>query len=50
MRHQYQTLDSEQIFTGRVISVRRDRVRMSDGTVAEREVVTHPGAVGRGGA
>lgn len=46
MRHQYQTLDSEQIFTGRVISVRRDRVRMSDGTVAEREVVTHPGAVG----
>lgn len=46
MKPTYPTLDSEQIFTGRVISVRRDRVRMSDGTVAEREVVGHPGAVG----
>jgi 8-oxo-dGDP phosphatase len=46
MKHAYRTLDSEQIFTGRVISVRRDRVQMSDGTVAEREVIGHPGAVG----
>jgi 8-oxo-dGDP phosphatase len=46
MKHHYRTLDSETIFTGRVISVRRDRVQMSDGTVAEREVVGHPGAVG----
>jgi 8-oxo-dGDP phosphatase len=46
MKHHYRTLDSEQIFTGRVISVRRDRVQMSDGTVAEREVIGHPGAVG----
>ncbi len=39
-------LGTESIFTGRVISVHRDKVRMSDGAVAEREVVEHPGAVG----
>jgi ADP-ribose pyrophosphatase len=29
-----------------VISLHRDKVRMSDGSVATREVVDHPGAVG----
>jgi len=33
-------------FKGNVVSVRTDEVRMSDGTVATREVVEHPGAVG----
>ena len=32
-------------FKGSLISVRIDDVRMSDGSVVQREVVTHPGAV-----
>ena len=43
---EYALLGTEPIFTGRVISLHRDRVRMSDGEVAVREVVDHPGAVG----
>jgi 8-oxo-dGDP phosphatase len=42
----YPLLGTESLFTGRVISLHRDKVRMSDGTVVEREVVDHPGAVG----
>ena len=42
----YEVVESEPIFRGRVIAVRRDSVRMSDGTVAVREIVEHPGAVG----
>ncbi len=44
--HDYPVLGTEPIFTGRMISLHRDRVLMSDGSVAEREVVDHPGAVG----
>lgn len=43
---QYSLLSTEVIYSGSVISVHRDRVRMSDGSVAHREVVDHPGAVG----
>ena len=42
----YEVVESEPIFGGRVIAVRRDHVRMSDGSVAVREIVEHPGAVG----
>jgi len=42
----YPVLATESIFIGNVISVRLDHVQMSDGTVAAREVVDHPGAVG----
>lgn len=42
---EYQVLDSQRIFTGRVISLRTDEVRMSDGSVSTREIVEHPGAV-----
>jgi 8-oxo-dGTP pyrophosphatase MutT (NUDIX family) len=42
----YPVLDSKTVFTGRVISVRTDQVQMSDGALATREVVAHPGAVG----
>lgn len=41
----YETVSSEKIFTGRVISLRTDEVRMSDGSTSRREVVSHPGAV-----
>lgn len=37
---------SECIFEGRVIRVRRDRVRLPDGSDCYREVVEHRGAVG----
>ena len=43
---QYEVLESKRRFTGRVISLRTDEVRMSDGSVADREIVAHPGAVG----
>lgn len=41
----YPVVGSESLFRGRIISLRRDHVRMSDGTVADREVVEHLGAV-----
>jgi ADP-ribose pyrophosphatase len=42
----YPVTRSEPLFQGHVLSLRRDTVRMSDGTLADREVVGHPGAVG----
>ena len=42
---EYQVVNSHRLFTGRVISLRTDDVRMSDGTVSTREIVEHPGAV-----
>ncbi len=43
---QYKVLASSRQFQGRVISLRTDELQMSDGTVATREIVEHPGAVG----
>lgn len=42
----YEVVDSDRVFTGRVISLRRDTVTMPEGTTSVREVVDHPGAVG----
>ncbi|SDO09734.1 ADP-ribose pyrophosphatase [Klenkia soli] len=42
----YEVLASEEIYTGRVISLRRDTVAMPEGGSSVREVVAHPGAVG----
>ncbi|HEY4461711.1 MAG TPA: NUDIX hydrolase [Streptosporangiaceae bacterium] len=39
-------VSSQEHFRGKIIGVRSDKVRTPDGSVAEREVVTHPGAVG----
>ena len=39
------TLDSEQVWKGRLLDVRRDRVSLPDGNAAEREYIVHPGAV-----
>jgi 8-oxo-dGTP pyrophosphatase MutT (NUDIX family) len=44
-RPDYSVLESETVFTGRILTVRVDHVRMSDGAVADREVVEHIGAV-----
>lgn len=38
-------LASEVVFAGRMLTVRRDTVRLPDGREAGREVVGHPGAV-----
>jgi ADP-ribose pyrophosphatase len=42
----YPVLDSELIYRGKVVTLRRDTLQMDDGTRAEREIVAHPGAVG----
>ncbi|HEY9223766.1 MAG TPA: NUDIX hydrolase [Variovorax sp.] len=40
-----ETVHSEQAYRGRFLHVRRDDVRLPDGSVAEREYIVHPGAV-----
>jgi 8-oxo-dGTP pyrophosphatase MutT (NUDIX family) len=44
--HEYEVLASEEIYAGRVISLRRDTVAMPGGGAGVREFVHHPGAVG----
>ena len=46
MAHDYQVVETEPVFRGRVVSVRRDIVAMPGGTTSQRDVVEHPGAVG----
>ncbi|HEY3736231.1 MAG TPA: NUDIX hydrolase [Jatrophihabitans sp.] len=41
----YPVLASDEVYSGRVIGLRMDSIRMSDGSVAQRDVVEHPGAV-----
>jgi ADP-ribose pyrophosphatase len=43
--HEFRVLDSETLYQGRVISLRRDTVAMPGGGSSVREVVHHPGAV-----
>ena len=43
--HEFTVLDSETVYEGKVISVRRDTVAMPGGGDSVREVVHHPGAV-----
>ena len=37
---------SETVYEGKIVNVRTDTFRYSDGEEAEREIVAHPGAVG----
>ncbi|GIP08295.1 MAG: NUDIX hydrolase [Paenibacillus macerans] len=39
------TVSSEPVFSGKMISLQVDTVKLPDGTMATREVVKHPGAV-----
>lgn len=41
----FERVGTEEVWSGRIASVRVDRFRHDDGEVVEREVVTHPGAV-----
>ena len=38
-------LDSETVFKGRLMHVKRDRVRLPNGGESTREYIVHPGAV-----
>lgn len=38
-------VDSEAVFDGQLLHVRRDTVRLPDGALATREYIVHPGAV-----
>jgi len=42
----FERIGSEDAYEGKIFSVRRDRFRYDDGEEAEREIVSHPGAVG----
>lgn len=42
----FEKIGSEEIWSGKIATVRVDRVRFDDGKEADREVVAHPGAVG----
>jgi ADP-ribose pyrophosphatase len=44
--HSYVVVESDTVFSGRVVSLRRDIVAMPGGTTSQRDVVVHPGAVG----
>ncbi|MEU2348564.1 NUDIX hydrolase [Modestobacter sp. NPDC049651] len=44
--HDYELLDSETVYDGHVVSLRRDTVAMPGGGSSVREVVHHGGAVG----
>ncbi|WP_199880664.1 NUDIX hydrolase [Bacillus massiliglaciei] len=39
------TIATEKIFTGKVISLQVDEVRLPDGKTSKREIIKHPGAV-----
>ncbi|WP_043650764.1 NUDIX domain-containing protein [Nocardia thailandica] len=43
--HTFDTVGSELLYSGAIVALRRDRVVMPDGHVADREVVEHHGAV-----
>jgi len=40
-----QTLSAETIYRGKLLTIRKDRVRLENGRESVREVVVHPGAV-----
>jgi 8-oxo-dGTP pyrophosphatase MutT (NUDIX family) len=42
----FERIGSQTIFDGKFFTVRRDTFRHEDGEVVDRELVTHPGAVG----
>jgi ADP-ribose pyrophosphatase len=45
MPHDYEVLDSTDVYDGKVISLRRDHLSMPGDTTAWRDVVVHPGSV-----
>lgn len=46
MPHDYEVLDTKERFSGKILTVVTDVVRMPGGGTGERDVIRHPGAVG----
>lgn len=46
MSSRFERIKSETVYEGAIFDVRRDTYRHEDGDEAQREIVTHPGAVG----
>ena len=44
--HKYEIVNSREVWRGHIFRIRVDDVRMPDGNVREREVLSHAGAVG----
>ena len=44
-RHDFAVVSSDDIYTGKVLAVRRDHVRMPAGGTSVREIMEHAGAV-----
>jgi len=42
---QEKTMASKKIFQGKIINLRKDKVRLPNGKITNREIVEHPGAV-----
>ena len=43
--HEFETVDSETLYVGKIFALRADEVRMPHGNTARREVIEHYGAV-----
>ena len=41
----FERVESEEVWRGRIASVRNDRFRHDDGEIVDREIISHPGAV-----
>ncbi len=44
-KFQEETLSSLNIFKGRIINLREDKVSLPNGKITTREIIEHPGAV-----
>lgn len=45
MKLHEETVDSQVLFRGKIITLRKDTARLENGALADREVVEHPGGV-----
>lgn len=45
MEHFEETLSSQELYSGKIVTLRKDTVRLEDGRQTLREVVVHPGGV-----
>ena len=43
MAHFEKTIESREIFQGKILNIQLDRVELEDGTISRREIVRHPG-------
>ena len=46
MNFEEKTVSSEEIYDGKIIKVRKEKVELPDGRLASSELIGHPGGVG----